>query len=191
MSFNTTILVDKIEGIKEAFQNGSFGDALTTALNTGSGLLQQRVFTANEDVEGNDFGKYIGKKVKQAYVPSKNKTQDKRNKAIEGQFLTSYQRKRAAAGRQTAKKDLEFTGGTRRAIETVLEDDKNAVLHFNNSKAAKVARGQEQQIANIRNGGKGTTKGGGAPKIFGLSTQERDQVVEQGALLIKQVLKGK
>src|SRR5688572_20794831 len=103
MSFDTTILSKKIAGLKEAFENGRFGDALVGALNTGSGLMQQRVFTQTVDVEGQPFGQYIGKKRKVRFVASTNKTQNKRNKAIEGLDLTSYQRKRAAKGRQISK----------------------------------------------------------------------------------------
>jgi len=189
MSFDTTILTKNIEGLKEAFVNGRFGDALVGALNTGNGLMQQRVFTQNTDVEGQGFGQYVGKKRKVPLVVSTNKTQNKRNKAIAGLELTSYQRLRASKGRQVAKKDLEFSGGLRRAIETQIEDEKTAVLQFNNSQAAKIAKGQEQQISNIRRGGKGSTKGEGATKIFTLNNSERETVVEQGAELIKQILK--
>lgn len=188
MAFDINILEQKIEKIKEAYSNGNFADALIGALNTGNGLLQQRVFTQNEDVQGNSFGKYVGKKTKTKFNPSNNALQNKRNKAIAGLELTSYQRKRAAAGRQVAKKDLEFTGGLRRAIETQVENENAAVLEFNNIEAAKIAHGQEVQITNIRNGIKGTTKGIGI-KIFRLNTTEREQVVEQGKTLIGQILK--
>lgn len=190
MSFDLNILKKKVEGLKEAYDNGKFGDALIGALNTGNGLLQQRVFSETKDVEGNSFGSYIGKKRKVKTKPTKNRTQAKRNKAIEGKFLTSYQRKRAAKGRQIARKDLEFSGGLRRAIETQVENDKAAVIQFNNLEAAKIARGQEAQISNIRSGGKGTTKGKGV-KIFSLNNSEKETVVEQGAELIKQILKPK
>lgn len=186
--FDLNILKKKIDGLKEAYENGKFGDALIGAVNTGNGLMQQRVFTQNEDVEGNSFGKYIGQKRKVELEVSKNRTQNKRNKAIAGRFLTDYQRKRANAGRQTDKKDLEFHGGLRRAIETQLENDKAAVIQFNNSQAAKIAKGQEAQITNIRNGGKGTTKGTGV-KIFTLNKDEKETVIDQGKELILQILK--
>lgn len=188
--FDTTILKKKIDGLKEAYETGVFGDALVGALNTGNGMMQQRIFTQNKDVEGNDFGVYIGKKRKVRLQASTNRTQNKRNKSIAGLELTSYQRKRAKAGRQIAKKDLEFSGGTRRAIEIRIENDKAAVLEFNNDEAAKIAKGQEAQISNIRKGGKGTTKGTGV-KIFTLDQAEKETVNEQGAELIKQILKPK
>lgn len=191
MSFDLTILTKKIEGIKEAFENGRFADVLVGALNTGNAVIQQRIFQENEDTRGQSFGKYIGKKTKTKLIVSKNRTLSKRNQAIAGQYLTSYQRKRARAGRQISKKDLEFTGGLRRAIETQVEGESAAVLQFNNSLAAKIARGQEQQITNIRNGAGGKTKGTGAARIFKLSEGEKTQVVDQGLQLIKQILKPK
>jgi hypothetical protein len=191
MPFDVNILSQKIEGLKEAYESGMFGDALVASLNTGNGLMQQRVFNQNTDVEGQGFGVYIGKKRKVPLVVSTNKTQNKRNKNIAGLSLTSYQRKRAAKGRQIAKKDLEFSGGLRRAIEAQIEGEKAAVLQFNNDLAAKIARGQEQQITNIRAGRKGLVKGADAVKIFTLNQTEKETVIEQGAELIKQILKPK
>lgn len=195
MSFDTTILTEKISGIKKAFENGRYADALIGALNTGNGLMQQRIFTTNKDVEGNGFGQYIGVKRRlskrgklELLAGTTSKTDLKRIKTAAGQALTPYQRKRANKGRQTDKKDLEFTGGVRRAIETVVENEKAAALSFNNDKAAAIAQGQEIQIANIRAGRKGTTKGEGI-KIFRLNISEKQQVDEQGLELIKQILK--
>lgn len=192
MPFDLTILSKKIEGLKEAFENGKFGDALVGALNTGNGMMQQRIFQETQDVKGQSFGKYVGKKRKARVLPvTKNRTENKRNKAIAGQDLTAYERKRALKGRQILKKDLEFMGGLRRAIETQIEGEKAAILWFNNDLAAKIAKGQEQQIENIRNGQSGTTKGTGATKIFSLNDKEKETVVDQGAELIKQILKPK
>lgn len=197
--FDLNILKQKIDGLKEAYENGRFGDALIGAVNTGNGLMQQRIFTQNEDVEGNDFGKYIGKKQTskqadrqtfRALFGTESKTDRKRIKASAELELTSYQRKRAHKGRQINKKDLEFSGGLRRAIETQLENDKTAILEFNNDQAVKVAKGQEAQITNIRNGGRGSVKGTGV-KIFALNQTEKETVIEQGAELIKQILKPK
>jgi hypothetical protein len=119
-----------------------------------------------------------------------SKTDKKRIKNAAPLELTSYQRKRAFKGRQVAKKDLEFTGGLRRAIETQIESEKAAVLNFNNDEAAKIARGLENQTTNIRNGRKGITKGNGT-KIFSLNKNEKTEVVEQGIELIKEILKPK
>lgn len=188
MAFDTTILIKRIDKIKESFENGKFGDALVSSLNTGNGLMQQRIFQSNNDIEGNTFGTYVGSKRKARLQVSKNATQNKRNKAVSGQDLTPYQRKRALKGRQVSRKDLEFTGGLRRAIETKIENEHAAVIEFNNDEAAKIAKGQEAQIANIRAGRKGTTKGTGI-KIFTLNESEKEEVIDQGRELIIQILK--
>lgn len=198
MPFDLTILTAKVQGIKEAFENGRFGDALFAALNTGSGLMQQRIFTQNQDVEGNSFGQYVGPKSKQStrsqvrsLFLTTSKTEKKRINESAAQSLTAYERKRVNKGRQIAKKDLEFTGGLRRAIETQIENEKSVVLEFNNNEAALIAKGQEQQITNLRNGQSGTTKGTGAVSIFKLNTDEKEKVTEQGRELITQILKPK
>ncbi len=193
MSFDMTILTERVEKLKTNIQSGRFGDALIGALNTGNGLMQQRIFSGNKDVEGNDFGPYVGKKKRQSdraqltalFNAKGNKAKEKiRNKAI--QELTAYERKRVNAGRQVAKKDLEFTGELRRSIQTQ-KSDKTAVLEFSNDHAALVAKGQENQITNIRNGGKGYVKGAGT-QIFNLSESERAEVVDQGIELINKIL---
>lgn len=188
MPFDTKILPNKIDKIKENFENGRFGDVLVSSLNTGNALMQQRIFQANKDIQGNSFGGYIGKKRKARLQVSSNKTQNKRNKSVAGQELTPYQRKRALKGRQISHKDLEFTGGLRRAIETKIENEHAAVIEFNNDLAAIIAKGQEAQISNIRAGQKGTTSGIGA-KIFTLDAAEKEKVIEQGRELINQILK--
>lgn len=194
MPFDVKILSDKINGIKEAFENGRFADALIGSLNTGNALMQQRVFQRNADIEGNDFGKYIGTKRKLSEKKFKSlhseasRTDKKRIKANKDLELTPWERRRVNKGRQIAKKDLEFSGGLRRAIETVVENEKAASLAFNNDEAAKIAHGQETQIANIRSGKKANTKGEGI-KIFTFDEKERTEVTEQGLELIKQILK--
>lgn len=190
MSFDPKILSEKIEGLKEAFENGRFGDALVAAVNTGSGLMQQRIFTANVDVNGDGFGEYIGKRIIAKRIKSANRTADKRNKAIAGESLTPYQIKRASKGRQILKKDLEMTGALRRAIETQVEGEHSAILQFSNLEAAKIAHGQENQITNIRLGAKATTKGAGI-KIFKLNQEEKEEVISQGVELIKEILQTK
>lgn len=188
--FDITVLTKRIEGIKTAFENGQFADALAGALNSGNGLMQQRIFTQNTDIKGQSFGEYIGKKRKvRKITPGSNRTQNKRNKAVAGLEITAYQRKRALRGRQIAKKDLELEGGLRRAIEIQVEDEKTVQLAFNNDNAALIAKGQEQQIENIRNGKPGTTKGSGATRIFTLDDKEREEVNEQGLELIQQILR--
>lgn len=195
--FDITILTKRIEGIKEAFENGRFADALVGALTEGQQLLLSRAFDENVDIKGQSFGTYIGKKQTQrqarratarALFGTTSRTDKKRIKAAAGLELTAYQRKRAHKGRQIAKKDLQFSFGLRKSTEIVLQDERSVVLEFNNIDMAKIARGQEQQIENIRQGRSGTTKGTGATKIFLLNDKEREQVNEQGLELINQIL---
>lgn len=192
MPFDVTILVKKIQGIKEAFENGNFADALVGAMKTGQGIMSKRIFNQLEDTQGRDFGKYIGKKSKARLLKSKNKTQNKRNKAVAGQELTSYQRKRALSGRQIANKDLQLTNSLRKSIElqhSIVKESNGIVsLEFTTDKAAAIARGQENQITNIRNGRPGTTKGDGV-RIFRFTQEEKEKTTEQGSFLIKQILK--
>ena len=82
-------------------------------------------------------------------------------------------------------------GSLRRSIETVVENEKAAIINFSNDESAAIAHGQEQQITNIRNGKPGITKGTGAIKIFNLDTKEREEVTEQGTILINEILKPK
>lgn len=196
--FDITILTKRIEGIKEAFENGRFADALVGSLVEGQQLLLSRAFDENVDVKGQSFGTYIGKKQTErqakratfrALFGTTSKTDKKRIKAAAGLELTAYQRKRANKGRQVIKKDLQFDFGLRKSTEVVVENEKSVVLEFNNDLSAKIAKGQEQQIENIRQGKPGTTKGTGATRIFTFDEKEREQVTEQGKELIIQILK--
>lgn len=191
-----TDLKTYLQGLREIVQSGQFADALVSAINTGNGLLQQRVFTRGEDINGNSFGSYIGRKVplgigsqERILLSAKSRVQKNRaKKSIE--TLTPYERKRVLAGRQVAYKDLEFSGELRRSIQVFIENEKEVVLAFNNDESALIAAGQEQQITNIRNGRPGTTQGVGATKIFAFSDDEQDEVVEQAVTLItEQILK--
>ena len=195
MPFDFTNLEDRIAELRQKTGGAVLGDVLISALNTGNGLMQARVFRGNQDIEGNSFGDYIGAKKaltegqKAKLLSSTNSKTDlkriKRNLEIE---LTSYQRKRVNKGRQIDHKDLEFSGGLRKAIEVQIESEKVGVLTFNNDDAALIARGQENQITNIRNGGKGYVQGDGT-KIFALNENEKDQVIEQVHLLISEFIK--
>ncbi len=190
MAFDVTILIKKVQAIKEAFENGSFADALVGAMKAGNGFMQTRIFNELKDTEGNSFGKYIGKTRKARLIVSKNRLQNNRNKAIAGKDLTPYQRKRALKGRQVLNKDLQLTNSLRRSIGEVIENERVVVLQFSTDEMAKIARGQENQITNIRNGQPATTKGNGVP-IFKFTESEKERTVEQGSELIKQILKPK
>jgi hypothetical protein len=60
-------------------------------------------------------------------------------------------------------------------------------LVFSTDEAAKIARGQENQVTNIREGAPGTTKGDGI-RIFRLNEAEKKEVDEQVMDAIKLIL---
>ncbi len=193
MSFDTKILIDKVKLLKQKINEGAFADALVGGLNTGNALMQQRIFNRNVDIEGNGFGTYVGKQkyvTKGALAKSlKGATKTTRDRIRKSslQKLTPYQRKRVNRGRQIIHKDLELEGELRRSIEIQKINERSVEVRFNFDKAALVARGQENQITNIRNGLPGTTKGDGV-KIFAFNDDEIKQTNEQVSLLVKQIL---
>jgi hypothetical protein len=195
LSFDTTILTKYVKDLSRLVEGGGFADALVGAMNTGNGLMQQRIFTRNEDVEGQSFGVYIGRKAalgqfsqSRLLTLAKSAT-DRRRVRRAAVPLTPYQRKRVLRGRQVLRKDLELEGDLRRSIQVFVENDRTVVLAFNDDHQALIASGQEQQIHNIRQGRKGTTRGTGAPKIFALNENEIDETKEQGVELVLQLLK--
>lgn len=195
MSFDTTILTKYVNELKKIVESGQFADALVGAINTGNGLMQQRIFTRNQDVEGNSLGTYIGKKsalgieAQKRLLSQANSTVQRKRIKRAAVPLTPHMRKRVLRGRQVVSKDLELEGDLRRSIQVFIENDKEVVLAFNTDKQALVAAGQEQQITNIRNGRPGTTKGTGAIKIFAFNGDEIDQTIQQGTELVLQILK--
>jgi len=194
MAFDTKILIDKIKSLKDKAASGSFSDALVAALNTGNALMQRRIFFDNVDIFGNSFGGYVGTKklltrrAKERLLfkaTQTTKVRINRNAPIP---LTPYQRKRANRGRQIVRKDLELEGGLRRSIEVQIINERSAQIAFNTIEEAQIARGQENQITNIRNSQKGYTTGNGL-KIFALNENEREQTNNQARELVKQILK--
>jgi hypothetical protein len=185
-----------LQGLAQIVESGDFADALVSAINTGNGLMQQRIFTRGEDAEGNSLGGYVGKKIplgiasRERIIAGAN-TRVKKNRAAKSiQTLTPYQRKRTLSGRQIGYKDLEFNGELRRSIQVFVQNEASVVLAFNNDHSADVAHGQEQQIANIRQGRPGTTRNSNPVPIFSFSDDERDQVIDQGVtLIVDQILK--
>lgn len=194
MSFDTKILIDKVERFREKANAGVFSDVFFAALNTGNALMQRRIFNDNVDTEGNSFGPYVGKRkyvTKGALAKSlvgASKTTRARIKKSSLLQLTPYQRKRANRGRQVIRKDLELEGELRRSIEVQVIDEKSVAVQFNFDKAYLVARGQENQITNLRNGLPGYTIGNGI-KIFAFNEEERKRTNEQVKLLLDQVFK--
>lgn len=194
MPFDSKILLDKIKSLKQNVQEANFSEVFVAALNTGNALMQQRIFNQNTDIEGNSFGGYVGeqkflsqRQKKRLLGSTTSRTDLGRIQKNLGLRLTPYQRKRVNKGRQIIKKDLEFSGGLRRAIEIQVINERSVALQFNNDEAVKVAKGQENQITNLRNGEKGYVTGNGI-KIFAFNDNEKERTSEQVRLLIKQIL---
>lgn len=194
MAFDTKILVDKVKKLKEVVIKGDFSDALIASLNTGNALMQNRIFGDNVDVKGQTFGGYVGVRRKSPRLVARllrittsrtDRVRIKRNAPLS---LTYYQRKRVNKGRQIVRKDLELYGSLRRAIEVEIINERSAVVQFNDYHSAEIARGQENQITNLRNGQPGYTQGNGE-KIFAFNENERDKSNEQVKLLISKIIK--
>lgn len=182
--------------LKQAIDSGKLGDALVSAIDYGNGLMQQRIFTRGQDILGQSFGEYIGRRrslslgAQQALLIKAKTSVQKRRARLAVSPLTPYQRKRVAAGRQIGYKDLEFEGEVRRAIQRVIENERTVTLAFNNDHSGLVARGQEQQIQNIREGRPGTTRHPNPTPIFTFSDDEINEVIDQATtLIVDQVLK--
>jgi len=69
---------------------------------------------------------------------------------------------------------LEFDGTLRRAIEVVAVNNTKAQIRITNPDSADIARWQEQQIYNLRNGLPANSKSGGAIPVFELDPDERE-----------------
>jgi len=106
------------------------------AIKTAEVIFKNRVFNEGKATSGQSFGRY---KTKQ------------------------WVKKRAAKGRQTARKDLQMTGDFRRAIKPVRKTDNRMTLEFTGDEVLlKIADGQENQI------GKGD--------IFEFSEKEKKEI---------------
>lgn len=194
MALDPKILLDKIKNLKTKVQAINFGDVFVAGLNTGNALMQQRIFNQNLDTEGNNFGTYIGAKKnltdrqkRRLLGSTRSRTDLTRIKRNLEAALTPYQRKRANKGRQVVKKDLEFEGTLRNSIEVQIINERAAALMFNNDQSVLVAKGQENQITNIRNGLPGYVTGDGI-MIFALNEDEREGTHEQVRLLVNQLI---
>ncbi len=208
MEFKSNIqdTIDKLESIKASLGGASglppipdFSDAMLSAMNTGMGLMKQRIFTKGMDAEGIPLGRYVGNKSgvtkrklsiesSDALTENRRKPSRKRlNKFVKdnpGVHLTEYEKFRASRGRQIEYKDLEVDGTLRRSIEIVKDSDGNVVIAITNNESSIIAHAQESQIARIRNG-----QGSAPVPIFILSAAEYEQVKAEGNILILQAIK--
>lgn len=142
---NVKEVLARLALIRGQIAAGVFSDALVAGLNAGMGVMKRRIFNQSLDADGITLGPY---------------------------FDEQYERKRRENGRQVGRKDLEFNGTLRRAIETVTVNNTKAEIRITNEESAKIARYQEQQIANLRNNLPGNANSGNFVRIFELSADE-------------------
>lgn len=183
---NIPQLIEKLERLKISVGSAGsvppipdFSDAMFNAINSGMGLMKQRIFNKGLDADNNTLGKYIGKKGK---VTSKKYSGFKKlQKNLVGETdLTEYEKFRVAHGRQVEYKDLEVDGGLRRSIETVKSDSGKVVIAIVNPENALIAGYQEDQVGRIR--------GTGIARIFSLSEDEYNHIQAEGKEGIRQVI---
>jgi hypothetical protein len=142
---NTKDVMARLALIRATIASGAFSDSLAAGLNAGMGIMKRRIFNQSLDANGESLGPY---------------------------YSDTYERERVRRGRQVAKKDLEMEGSLRRSIEVVTVNNLRAEIRIVNDDTANIARYQEQQIYNLRNGHAGNDATGGRVPIFELSEQE-------------------
>ena len=134
---NSKELLVRLKLIRANIAAGVFSDALAAGLNAGMGLMKRRIFNQSLAADGSTLGGYESE---------------------------DYSRKRQRSGRQVGRKDLEFDGTLRRAIEVVTVNNTKAQIRITNPDSADIAFYQEQQIYNLRNGLPANSESGG--KVF-------------------------
>jgi hypothetical protein len=144
---NTKEMLARLALIRANIAAGVFSDALVAGLNAGMGLMKRRIFNQSLAADGTSLGPY---------------------------YSEQYERDRARAGRQIGRKDLEFTGTVRRSIEIVTVNNTRAEIRITSPSSADIARWQEEQIYNLRNGLPYDEKGAGKVPIFELNEVELD-----------------
>jgi len=158
-SSNTKEVLARLAIIRAQIATGVFSDALVAGLNAGMGIMKRRIFNQSLDALGNSLGPY---------------------------FSDQYERDRRRAGRQTARKDLEFTGTLRRSIEVVSVNNARAEIRITNPEEADIARKQEEMIFNLLNDLPYNAYGSGKVPIFELNADEVDIVRTTTAELLAQ-----
>lgn len=156
---NSKELLKRLAAIKANIATGLFSDALVAGLNAGMGVLKRRIFNQSLDADGVSLGVY---------------------------YSEQYERDRQRHGRQISRKDLEFDGTLRRAIEVVTVNNTKAEIRITDPDSANIARWQEQQIYNLKNNLPANSESGGKVPIFQLSDDERDIVKTTTRELINQ-----
>lgn len=156
---NSTQVLARLQRITQLVQTGVFSDALVAGLNAGMAIMKRRIFNQSLDAEGKELGPY---------------------------FSEQYARDRRRAGRQSARKDLEFDGSLRRSIEVVTVNNTKAEIRITNLDNAEIARFQEQQIYNLRNDLPANDASGQFVPIFELNQLELEVVRTTTGTLLAQ-----
>lgn len=156
-----------------------FSDAMFSAINSGMGLMKQRIFNKGLDADGNSLGKYVGNKSKVTARKFGGNKKFRKNLGGEGE-LTEYEKFRVAHGRQVEYKDLQVTGSLFNSINTVKDESGRVVIAIVNPEMALIAGYQEEQIGKIR--------GSGVARIFSLSEDEFNHIKSEGNAGIKHVI---
>lgn len=156
---NTKEVLARLKLIRANIAAGVFSDALVAGLNAGMGVMKRRIFNQSLDAQGVSLGIY---------------------------FSEQYERDRAREGRQITRKDLEFEGTLRRAIEVITVNNLKAEVRITNATSAEIARFQEQQIYNLRNGLPANQANGNKVPIFEFSELELQIVKDTTRELLRQ-----
>lgn len=158
---NTKEVQARLALIRAQIATGVFSDALVAGLNAAMGIMKRRIFNLSQDADGESLAHYVS---------------------------AGYKKKRVNKGRQIVRKDLEFDGTLRRAIEVVTVNNTKAEIRLTDDDSANIARWQEQQIYNIRTGVPPNEASGGRVPIFELNDDEKDILRTNIAELIGQKL---
>lgn len=156
---NTKEVLARLKLIRANIAAGVFSDALVAGLNAGMGVMKRRIFNQSLDAQGVSLGIY---------------------------FSEQYERDREREGRQITRKDLEFEGTLRRAIEVITVNNLKAEVRITNATSAEIARFQEQQIYNLRNGLPANQANGNKVPIFEFSELELQIVKDTTRELLRQ-----
>lgn len=156
---NVKDLMARLALIRATIASGVFSDVLVAGLNAGMGIMKRRIFNQSLAADGTDLGPY---------------------------YSEQYARDRRREGRQTSKKDLEFQGTLRRAIEVVSVNNVKAEIRIVDDTEADIARFQEMQVYNLRNNLPANQDSGGKVPIFELDPTELDIVKTTTKTLLEQ-----
>lgn len=146
---NTKEVMARLALIRGLIASGVFSDVLVAGLNAGMGVMKRRIFNQSLAADGQSLGPY---------------------------YSEQYERDRVRAGRQIGRKDLELDGTLRRAIEVVTVNNTKAEVRITSPSSADIARYQEQQIYNLKNGLPHNAVTGQKVPIFEFSPDEIDIV---------------